>query len=426
MKYSKKKVKKIRRIHRYSVQTFIVLMLVGCITGCLFFVRPTTSTLEKRELTSFPEFTWSSFMDGSYFSQISTWYSDTYPGRDRLIAMNDTIQDTYGIESDTMLVGQHTTDTESKSEKEVPTQNAMQAEVQNQIMDQLYVEDGAAYSMYYFTQSPADIYVSALNHAAEELEGTTNVYSILVPNNSGAVLDQDTLKNLGGTDQGEAIQYYYDSYENVTGVEILDTLRSHNDEYIYFRTDHHWTARGAYYAYKEFCEAKGIKAHKLSYFKETYKFEPFLGTFYTQLQLSAMEENPDYVEAYVPNGTNDLTYWDEDGNEVDYQVITDVSDWNEGSGYYCFIGGDKPLSIIKNKNVTDGSSCLVLKESYGNCFVPYLVDHYSTVYVMDFRYTEENVVDYCKEHEIDDLIVMNNISIIGSEDVANMIKEELK
>ncbi len=423
MRYSKSELKKIHQTKKRAVQTFVCLLLVGTLTGSIFFMRPSTSTVEKRELTPFPSFTFSDFIDGTYFSNITTWYADTYPGRDRLVAWNQTIQSTYGIESNTMMVSSSNTEKEAK----VPTSNDMQAEVQNQIMDQLYVEDGAAYSMYYFNKEAADIYTKAINHAANELDGTTNVYSILVPNNSGAVLDEDVLKQLGGADQQEAISYYYNSYnDKVTSVKTIETLREHRDDYIYFRTDHHWTPKGAYYVYQNFCKEKGIKSHALSSFKKSYTFKPFLGTFYSQLQLSSMEKNPDYVKAYVPNGTNKMTYWDTEGNKVDHQVITDVSDWDQASGYYCFIGGDKPLSVIKNPKIKDGSSCLVLKESYGNSFIPYLVDHYSTVYIMDFRYTDKNVIDYCKEHKIDDLIVMNNITIIGSEDVAGRIARELK
>ena len=206
----------------------------------------------------------------------------------------------------------------------------------------------------------------------------------------------------------------------VRPVTTIETLREHNDEYLYFRTDHHWTQLGAYYVYQNFCQEKGIEPHQLSDFS-TMTFSPFLGTFYTSLKNGDMAANPDTVEAYVPMGTNDMVFWDTDGTEYQWKVINDVSTWGENSGYYCYIGGDKPLSIIENPQITDGSSCLVLKESYGNCFVPFLVDHYETVYVIDFRYANVNVVDYVKENNIQDLIIMNNITIIASDKVAATI-----
>lgn len=318
-------------------------------------------------------------------------------------------------------------ETEDKTEKEenkepvaAPDSQEMEAEIQNQIQQGLYVKDGAAYSVYYFNQNAAETYTDALNQAAEKLDGIANVYSLLVPNNSGAMLSEKELKGLGGSDQEQAISYYHSLYDKVTPIKTIETLREHKDEYLYFRTDHHWTQLGAYYVYQNFCEEKGFKPHKLSEF-EKMAFEPFLGTFYAELQNQDMAKNPDRVDAYVPMGTNDMTYWNTDGSKQEWHVIEDVSTWDKSSGYYCYIGGDKPLSIIENPEIQDGSSCIILKESYGNCFVPFLVDHYQTVYVVDFRYANVNLVDYVKEKKIQDVLIMNNITIIGSDTVANKI-----
>lgn len=204
----------------------------------------------------------------------------------------------------------------------------------------------------------------------------------------------------------------------MTGIDAYSYIEKAKDQYLYFKTDHHWTALGAYQAYKAFCKEKGWKPEKLDSF-EKKRFEPFLGTAYDQLRLPEMEANPDYVDAYIPHATNDMVYWDENGNKIDYNVIADVSDWSASSGYYCFIGGDKPLSIIQNPKKKKGKSVLLVKESYGNSFAPFLVDHYKTVYIADFRYTNINIVDYCKENKIDDVIFENNMSIIGSTEVAS-------
>ena len=452
-KYTKNQKKIIVKFRNLSVRIFAGLMLLGGIVGLLFFFRPGTSTVEKRELTKFPKLTLSSLWDGSFFTEVSLWYSDTYPMRDRLIAADQTLKSAYGVTTSTMMVGGHQQgyeiptetakadtadetereeilreentgeDTGAEEEKEpvsAPDSKEMEAEIQNQIQQGLYVKNGAAYSVYYYSQSAAETYAQALNQAARELEGQADVYSILVPNNSGAMLSEEELESLGGSDQTQAISYYHSLYEGVKPVKTIETLREHNDEYLYFRTDHHWTQLGAYYVYRNFCEEKGIQPHELSDF-DTMTFSPFLGTFYTELKNQDMAENPDTVEAYVPMGTNDMTYWDTDGTEYQWNIIEDVSTWDKSSGYYCYIGGDKPLSIIENPEIRDGSSCLVLKESYGNCFVPFLVDHYETVYVVDFRYANVNVVDYVKEKNIQDLIIMNNITIIGSDKVASTI-----
>lgn len=427
---------------------FIFILLLGGLLGLLIPLRPDVSEVENRTLTKFPELSLETFLNGEYFSDISTWYSDTFPLRDQLITANQKITALYGPKTEEQVIGADIqadeiptetsavqpaasqvtasqTDTVAQTgngEPVLPDSYKMEEAVQNQIQKHLYVKDGAAYTIYGFDQSAADIYTQALSNAAAELAGQTNVYSVLVPLNSGVMLDEQTLESLGGSDQQQTIDYYYNSYKGVTGIETMRTLREHNSEYLYFRTDHHWTALGAYYVYRNFCQVKGWTPNELNSY-ETMQFSPFLGTYYTKLNKpSDMEANPDTVTAYIPHGTNTMTYQDKTGKEYEWNVIRDVSKRAAGSGYATFIAGDNPMAVIQNPNINDGSSCLVLKESYANCFVPFLVDHYQTIYIVDFRYANVNVVDFIKQKQIRDLIVINNIGIINSESVATTIK----
>ena len=475
-RFSRSQKMQIRKFRTIGVLAFAAIMAVGAFIGLLFFVRPKKSIAEKRELAKFPSFTITSFLDGSYFESVSLWYSDTYPMRDKLVSADQGLKSLYGIETGTQVVGGNTkgddipevdkdsikqtsteaaTDTsvdtstedpeiglpagktDSKTNKgnssgktsvqtvEPPDSKAMDEAFQKQLQDNLYVKDGAAYSLYYFVQDSATEYIDALNNAAAKLSGVANVYDILIPNNSGVLLSDDDLAKLGGSDQKQAIEYYYSLMQGVKTVDIFDTLKSHNDEYIYFRTDHHWTADGAFYAYEEFCKAKGItEIPREKRKKDT--FEGFLGSFYSNLQNQDMKKNPDTIYAYEPIGTNDMTYWNDDGSEQKWNVIMDVNGWDKGTLYSTFVGGDTPMAVIENPNVTDGSTCVVMKESYGNAFIPFLVDHYSTIYILDYRYSNVNVIDFVKEKQADDLICINNISLIGDEDVAATISGVLQ
>ena len=177
MKYTKKQRKQIRLFHNLSVVITSCLLIIGMIMGALFFIRPTRSIVEKRQLTALPAFHLSTFLDGSYFSDISKWYSDTFPGRDTWIAMSQNIKKSYGIESNTRMVGGNVekdaiptngkTSNTTKTAK-APKTKDMQAEVQNQIMEGVYVKDGAAYSVYYFDQGAANTYTKAINRAAKQ------------------------------------------------------------------------------------------------------------------------------------------------------------------------------------------------------------------------------------------------------------------
>ncbi len=67
--------------------------------------------------------------------------------------------------------------------------------------------------------------------------------------------------------------------------------------------------------------------------------------------------------------------------------------------------------MIRNKDITDGSSCIVVKESYGNAFVPFLADHYQTIYIIDYRYWEGDLYDFIKKKKLREVILVNNISM---------------
>ena len=186
----------------------------------------------------------------------------------------------------------------------------------------------------------------------------------------------------------DAFAYIYSRLDPaVRRVDVMEELIRHNAEYLYYRTDHHWTALGAYYAYRVFAEQKGIQPHELSEF-EKREYPGFLGTFYAYSnQSAALGDHPDTVEAYIPMGTNDAEIQQAEGGTLQWFVVSDVSDYGEGAKYSCFIGGDNPFTRITNPQIQDGSSCVVVKESYGNAFVPWLVDHYQNVYVVDYRIT---------------------------------------
>lgn len=450
------------RVRLISLILFFAILGTGFVVGFIIPLRPRTSDIEQRQLASFPNASAEDILNGTYFDDISTWYSDSYPGRETLITINDRLKSFYGIQEKVQVIGTSlakddipdiparpvnnnsnatTPDapkasrpiSESKPSKPVtpdysnaepPSSKAMEKEIKQHIQQNLYVKDGAAHSLYYYSQKVAESYTGVIENAAIELDGICNVYNILVPNSSGVMLSEKELEKLGGSNQADAVHYYYSRYDKATGIESVDVLREHNDEYLFFRTDHHWTALGAYYVYRNYCDIKGWTPNELDDYEQV-TFSPFLGSYYTSLKRSDMASNPDYITAYIPIGTNSLTYYDKKGKPTDYEIIHDVSKWSAYTKYNTFIGGDQPMQKIVNGRVRNLSSCLVIKESYGNCFVPFLVDHYNTVYVIDYRYNNTNLIRFIKEHGIDDLIVINNISIIGAKGVRSKLGKML-
>ena len=97
--------RKIATWRRWGVRAVMAVMALGCVIGFAFFVRPTTSDFEKRELTVFPTPSVASFLDGTFFSDLSLWYADTYPLREPLVKADHALENLYGIQPETQFVG---------------------------------------------------------------------------------------------------------------------------------------------------------------------------------------------------------------------------------------------------------------------------------------------------------------------------------
>ena len=279
----------------------------------------------------------------------------------------------------------------------------------------VYVVGSAGYEMYNYVGSLAEKYQSTVNAVADSLSGVSQVYAMAIPLSSGITLPDELFSDIPGNDQAQAEKDILAGMgQNVKTIPLHDVMMSHRTEYIYFRTDHHWTALGAYYAYVQFCTAKGITPHNLSDY-EVSQFPGFLGSFYNDGgKPDAMKNDPDTVNAYHPvSATASMKYGDNENSTLTGgQVIFDESTASASLKYGTFIMGDNPFTVIENPEVSNGESCIVVKESFGNAFVPFLVDHYQTVYVVDYRYYSGSVTQLARDKGVKDVLFVNNLSAI--------------
>jgi len=389
-----------------SVSVTVVIFIIGL----AFFARPTRSENEKRELTPFPEFTVDGFLSGEFTSQVSLWFSDTYPLREMMIEANASLNSLYGIRDEQVIGGGEGDDIPAgPADIEFnPTDDG-----KGEGFEGMYINGDTAYQLYFFNKQNSDSYVALVNDFASQVKGKAQVYDMIVPLHYQIALSEETVKKYNASDCGDAIDYMYGNLaDGIKSVDTLPYLTAHNDEYLYFRTDHHWTARGAYYAYLAFCEVKGITPTQLSDYRRL-QFDGFLGTFYAGArQPQAMKGNPDYVEAFVPIGVNEEDVYDSKGNKIAELAVvyTGADKYDAGNKYLTFIGGDQPLIKIHNPKINDGSSIVIVKESYGNAFVPFLVDSYEYVYVIDYRAWSGNLASFVIDNGINDVLFLNVVS----------------
>lgn len=261
----------------------------------------------------------------------------------------------------------------------------------------IYVYGDTGYERFYYTGKGCEGYAAMVNSVKAKLPATTDVYAIVVPNSTGIMLTENAQKKMGSDDQKKAIDYTYSLMDpSVKTVDTFDTLKNHNGEYLFFRTDHHWTQLGAYYAYRQFCKEKEIMPHDKSEY-ESHSYSGFVGSLYKYSgKVEALANNPDTVEVWVPLSTNECTYGSSTGKIV------------PSNASYGFIGGDQPMVTIDNPKLSDGTSCVLIKESYGNAFAPFLTDHYDKVYVVDYREYKDNLTEFVYNNNVNDVIFLNN------------------
>ncbi|MBQ1280773.1 MAG: hypothetical protein IIY16_00815, partial [Oscillospiraceae bacterium] len=356
-----------------KIYTFFLMLVLLAFTAfgvcSLFDKDDEISVQENRGLKQKPEFSFSSFFSGAYMQELEAYYTDQFPLREALMGANSTLNKFYSYSSgdEGAVIIQTTgnagaggigsaqeqaeatestqqteapqtqteapqpgTETEQTGETAEPTEETAQQpeevseedpEFDNpenaETVNSMLVVGDRAMEIVYANEEMEAKYAEAVNSLDEILGPDVKTYSLITPNSTQFYGPEEMRE--GTTDQKAMIDNVYSQLSsNVTSVDAYSKLRSHIDEYIYFRTDHHWTQLGAYYAYTAFCEAAGLETVELDEFETGLVSNPntgstsFLGTFYNNVadhpvQAAAMQANPDTVTYYMPIVKTDAT-----------------------------------------------------------------------------------------------------------------------
>ena len=411
-----------------SVFFVTVLMSVGVLS--LILPAPSYSDYEKRELASFPEISARALWSGEWTRDFDAYYADTFPGRDGFIAAAAVLDDWKGIRGEEGIriynQGQGQTQPSSASSQapassgpapepesggsSAPETSSSQSEAPPEVPDG-YLTEGycivgdRGVTLFGGYRPVAEEYAGILTRFADRLEGKARVFNIVVPC-SGEFYLPENYRSLSAS-QKENIDFLYGKLgESVTPVDAYSHIAAHTDEYLYFRTDHHWTTLGAYYAYEAYCQAAGLDCPDPGDF-EVRSIPDFLGTVYSATRDAKLGEDPDRVDYYITAPDSWAELWLK--GEAEPLEVFPWCEFSSGvNSYGVFIWADNPLFVMHNPAVTNGKSALVMKESYGNAFAPWLMCNYETVYVIDYRHNESSVYDFVLEKGIDDVIFINN------------------
>lgn len=427
---------------KFSVPFFVTL---GILTVVSFLIplRPQRSYAEKRDLARFPEFSFSALVSGDYFDGISLWFSDTFPGREQWITLAQYDDSLYGY-SDIYIQGEipvtetvpvileNPTPATSPTQSTVTTQSVKESvppvtepvtepswggvdagDAAEIIRDMTAFQIGDSAFIYQnFSQATSDSYAAVVNELAQKLQdkGVT-VISAPTPTAVGVLIEDEYQQKLGSVSQVKIQEYINSRLDpQVVAVDTVNALIDHNDEYIYFRTDHHWTALGAYYSYRAICESVGLEPVDIETL-EPWDQGTFRGSLYGRVQ-QPNKLRADTVTAYIPKGDIRFETYNTDGFPSQRTILTDASNRTEYEKYLVF-GTDYPMTHAENRSLPDAPNCIVVKDSFGNCFVPFLTQNFHHVYAIDYRkYYNEPIDKLIEKYNIDCVIIMPYITAV--------------
>ncbi|MCC8160288.1 MAG: hypothetical protein LIO53_03055 [Oscillospiraceae bacterium] len=271
----------------------------------------------------------------------------------------------------------------------------------------LLVADGAIMEMFARNEDNERLYTEMLNHYAEKLPEDIELFNMIIP--TQLEFKEPIYKNLQDSQKDAIDAIYAGLDERVTAVDAYSALEEHKDEYIYLRTDHHWTPLGAYYAYRAFISAEGGKAVDKDDF-ESGAIQNFLGYLYDRVNSSDFEAEPDVIEWYDVDPDEHITTvmhgLDDDGNPTTYKgTMYDHTKAN----YSFFFGSDHPIVEMTNEDNIGGKTIVLLKESYSNALAPWLIKSYYKVILVDPRIYKGDFEDVLDDYSPDEVMIVNYI-----------------
>ena len=224
---------------------------------------------------------------------------------------------------------------------------------------------------------------------------------MLVPDS--VYINKDKLKRSINIDEKKDILYIYDKLIYSNNIDVTDELLKQNElKNLYYKTDHHWTSYGAYYAYKKYMESKNIIPKDENFYNILKVSSSFKGTSQTKV-LSYNKTDDIYLFLKNENLTVKYVLENKITNSLYNYDYLDKKD-----KYSIFLDNNHALIEIENNDNID--SILIIKNSYANSFIPFLTSHFGKIYVIDLRYYNESVSDFVKENNIQNILILYNLN----------------
>ena len=338
---------------------------------------------ENRTLAVFPEVSFKSFKDEKLMTGIEKWFADRFYGREQWIKLRN------GTER---IIGK------------VDINGVFTA---NDRMMQIWT----GYDKEFITKN-----LNAMNRFSEKFEGKQMCF-LLAPTSQEVYSDLFPASAPIGS-QSELLEFCRTGLDTIQTINVMPTMKLHADDYIYYRTDHHWTTFGAYLAYYDAAKAMGLKPSELNDFDIEHASGSFRGTLYSKtLDDSVTPDIMDYyhfrtdrgIKLTINNGKEIKTY-----DSLYFREYLDVKD-----KYSSFLGPNSPYMSIETG--AEGPTLLIFKDSYAHALIPFLTAHFSRIDVLDLRLINEGYSAYVDVNDYDSVMfIFNAITFSEGTDIRKL------
>ncbi|MBQ7821460.1 MAG: hypothetical protein IJ391_04175 [Clostridia bacterium] len=354
---------------------FLAVLAVLTVASMVNPVREYSES-ENRNLAQMPEFSLDAVFNGSFTKEYEEFVVDQFVWRDGWIQMKSGIERALGK---TLSNGVYFAD------------------------DGYYIEH----------KSATDIDAELLEKNIGFLEGFVDGMSQTIKGNTvvsvaptAAVVHKDKLPRLNDEFDWDGMLDDMAERLGENFSDLREIMSEHKDEYIYYRTDHHWTTDGAYFAYTELIKKFGFEPLSAHEFDRVILSDDFYGTVIAKVNVPT---DADTMVKYEPKKDLEL--------KVNYNLGTKVTDTfyaeeklETRDKYAYFLGGNDALVEIET-GVDSGRTLMLAKDSYANCMIPFLACHFEKIYIVDLRYFNLGLVEYTKTlDDVTDALVLYNAS----------------
>lgn len=245
--------------------------------------------------------------------------------------------------------------------------------------------------------------------------------SVLIAPTSTEILKEKMPQYAPASNQGKVLE----EAEKCFGKKLVNpssTLLEHKNEYIYYKTDHHWTTLGAYYSYKVWAEQNNLQPVNKEKFTIDIVSRDFYGTTYSKA--AGFKAEPDYIEKFSNHAIDGVGMTIKSIKQIKHMdSLYDEKYLKTKDKYSYFLSGNNPITVIEG-TAQNNSSILVIKDSYANCFVPFITEHFNQIYVVDLRYYKDSLLKLIRENDINHVMVLYNaVQYSNDRNLVYLLKE---